>query len=589
MGAFYGSFHVRTSDAGAVRDALTGLAAAGTAKFLIAPPRGAWISVYPSGHGQDTEPARLFAEATGLAVLHLLVHDDDVFVYQVYRDRALVDEYCSDPDYFKEVGAAEHERTAGRPQAFADWLDDAESAVRLAGILNRSGRGRMLDSVASVLRTGRFDATARMVRMAALLGIANVETSYEYIRQGETRGVKGASALVHVPDLAEEKARQSKAKADVRALKTRLRDEGVLLVSEVRKGGNRLFSPRPIVASAADRGFLVAWSDPGRGESVPVEVYGPPWTTVPFAIDLRVPDTVHTTAVSARGNYLAVGHASGRWRAELYALDDGRRVCDLPQARAVDFVGFTPDERLLLCRSESTLEIVSTQAGEVLRRLELGRGDGNKCAIHPDGRWVTADSRTPRDSAIVVLDLTDSNPPRRLATARHDLAAWMARAQRGEILSGFYPQDMPRALAFTPDGQFLLVAVHHGVRAFAWDGLLQAGGELPAAIAQADTAPVRVGSSAIQFTHTVCPHPARNLVMFSGSDGCIRALDLATGSAQVLVEVPEQPSLFQMVISHDGGSIATVSSSMEDRRGPRRFALDIWDLSVLLDRATALR
>jgi hypothetical protein len=39
--------------------------------------------VYPSSHGQGPEVARSFAEATGLDVLHFLVHDDDLFVYHL--------------------------------------------------------------------------------------------------------------------------------------------------------------------------------------------------------------------------------------------------------------------------------------------------------------------------------------------------------------------------------------------------------------------------------------------------------------------------------------------------------------------------
>jgi hypothetical protein len=194
MGASYGSFHVRTQDGGLVKDTVTALAATGQTKFLVAAPRGAWTSVYPSSHGQDPELARMFAEATGLDVLHLLVHDDDVFVYHLYRNHTLVDEYCSDPDYFEEASPAEHARTAGHPEAFTEWLDGPDAVAGLGDILRRGDRRGIRETVTAVLRTGRFGAAAAMVKMAALLGIANVETCYEYIRHGGTRGLKGASS-----------------------------------------------------------------------------------------------------------------------------------------------------------------------------------------------------------------------------------------------------------------------------------------------------------------------------------------------------------------------------------------------------------
>jgi hypothetical protein len=587
MGASYGAFHVRTQDGGLVKDAVTALAATGQTTFFVAPARGAWTSVYPSGHGQDPEVARMFAEATGLDVLHLLVHDDELFVYQLYRNRTLVDGYCSDPDYFEEVSAAEHARTAGHPEAFAEWLNGAEDVARLADLLRRRERRSIEETVAAVLRTGRFEAAARMLKMAALLGIANLETCYEYIRQRETRGVKGASAFVHVPDLAEEKARKRQATAEWRALQARLRADGLLLASERRKGSNRLFSPQPVMCAAPLGGFLVAWSEGHADARVAVEAYRSPWRAVPLKNGLQVPSTVRVMAVSARGTYLAAGHAYGRWLTELYALADGRRLCDLPQERAVDSVGFTPDERWLLSRSVGVLHVVSTESGEVVRRIEVDAGQGNACAVHPDGRWAAADVTGGHGAAVAVLDLTGEERPRLLATPRHDLAAWMARAARGEATTGFEPQDVPRALAFTPDGRHLAIAVSQGVRAYAWEDVLRAQRDLPPPVAHADTVPVRMESSWLQFTYAVCPDGRRSQLLFSGLDGCVRALDLATGAARILVEVPERPALLRLELSPDARFLATVASpNLHDRSKLRRFVLGIWDYARLLERPT---
>jgi len=39
-------------------------------------------------------------------VLHVVVHDDDIFCYFFYRGGRLVDRYNSFPDYFAEASAA---------------------------------------------------------------------------------------------------------------------------------------------------------------------------------------------------------------------------------------------------------------------------------------------------------------------------------------------------------------------------------------------------------------------------------------------------------------------------------------------------
>ncbi len=586
MGASYGSFHVRTQDGGLVKDTVTALAATRQAKFLVAAPRGAWTSVYPSSHGQDPELARQFAEATGLDVLHLLVHDDDLFVYHLYRNRTLVDEYCSDPDYFEEASPAERSRTAGHPWAFTEWLNGSNAVADLGDILRRGGRRDIRETYTAVLRTGRFEAAARMVKMAALLGIANVETCYEHIRHGETRGVKGASDLVHVPDLVDERARKRQAKLEVRALQARLRADGLLLMSESRKASNPLFGPQPVICPAPLGGFLVVWSEGRADARVAIEAYRSPWRAVPLESDLQVAGTVSAMAVSAQGTYLAAGHAFGRWVTELYALGDGRLLREFPQQRAVGSVAFTPDERLLLIRSEGVLQVVSTQTGDVVRRIEVDAGQHNACAVHPEGRWVVADVTGGPGVGVTVLDLTGEARPRRLATLRHDLAEWMALVARGEAATGFEPQDVPRSMVFTPDGRHLAIAVSQGVRAYAWEDVLKAQGELPRPVAQADTTPVRTEHSVFQLTYAVCPDGRRGLMLFSGLDGCIRAMDLATGASRILVEVPERPALWRLELSPDAtflGSVAT--PNLHDPRKPRRSVVDIWNYARLLERS----
>src|SRR5262245_56782148 len=99
MGGFYGSIQVRGEDRETVRTALGALSRKGW-KFLLGPALIGWIGVYPDDSGQDLGVARSLARRLRGEVLGMLVHDDDVFAYEYYRDGKRVDRFNSKPDYF---------------------------------------------------------------------------------------------------------------------------------------------------------------------------------------------------------------------------------------------------------------------------------------------------------------------------------------------------------------------------------------------------------------------------------------------------------------------------------------------------------
>jgi hypothetical protein len=266
---------------------------------------------------------------------------------------------------------------------------------------------------------------------------------------------------------------------------------------------------------------------------------------------------------------LAVGHASGRWSVELYDRSHGQRRAEIAIPRASGDLVFPGDDRLA-CRSDGELLLVSVPDAEVLHRIAA---PGQGCAAHPGGRHLALGLR----DAVLVLDLA-SGATRRLATARHDLVDWMHRAKAGDPVAGFHPVDVPRALAFTTDGQHLAVATEQGLRVYSWDAVLASESTLPAVVAGAEAVLVEVSErSWLHTVYDVCPDgPSR--VMFVGLEGQLRELDIPTGRERALVEVPGTPPLWRLVTSHDGAFQATVAQPglfARGRRPPPR--LDIWD------------
>lgn len=189
MGGFYGSVQIRSDDRDAVRTALEQLAKE-QRKFLLGPPLNGWIGVYPDGGGQDLGVASELARRLKVELIAMLVHDDDIFAYEYYRDGHRVDQYNSIPDYFGE-GVSEQERRelSGRPETFAHLASDPEKFARVRERL--AAQADQPDVFVSDL----------MQEFADALGIRNALTSYEYLHDNEeTDDIEGWEEFLHIPD-----------------------------------------------------------------------------------------------------------------------------------------------------------------------------------------------------------------------------------------------------------------------------------------------------------------------------------------------------------------------------------------------------
>src|SRR5215471_16472545 len=130
MGGFYGSVQIRSTNREQVRAIGEQIANTRETKLLLGPALEGWIGVYPENGGQDDGVGREFARRIDGYVMHLMVHDDDIFAYWLYRDRRLIDSYWSKPGYFGEEDEAEQEAMAGDPEAFRPIIGDRTSELR---------------------------------------------------------------------------------------------------------------------------------------------------------------------------------------------------------------------------------------------------------------------------------------------------------------------------------------------------------------------------------------------------------------------------------------------------------------------------
>jgi hypothetical protein len=175
MGAFYGSTQVRTADRDRVRGAAEAVATKRGIRCLLGPQIGQWVGVYPQDSGQDETVGEAIAKRVGGVVVHLMLHDDDVFAYWLWSEGRQLDSYWSRPGYFGEEKRHAEEAMAGNPASLADIF--AVDAAKLTAVLDRAN-----DELFDPMRLDEF---------AKLLGIANALMCYEYLKEGDRAGIKG--------------------------------------------------------------------------------------------------------------------------------------------------------------------------------------------------------------------------------------------------------------------------------------------------------------------------------------------------------------------------------------------------------------
>jgi hypothetical protein len=225
--------------------------------MLIGPVIDGWIGLYPEMNGQDERVGAAIAEQINADVLHLILHDDDVFAYWLYRRGDLVDSFWSAPGYFGEDNRAKDEAMAGNPEAFRPIL--AERVSRLAGLLRRGEEQELT-------------ADDQLAEFAAVLRISNALSAYEYLKAGETEGVKKWRLFTEVSAerVSADAQVARRRRSEVNAARKKLKSDRLLLLHDERKEGGRPYG------CAFANGFVVAWAAYGAG-TVSFATYQPAW------------------------------------------------------------------------------------------------------------------------------------------------------------------------------------------------------------------------------------------------------------------------------------------------------------------------
>jgi WD40 repeat protein len=631
LGASYGSVQVCGQTQDTLREILEELSAKRKLRFWLGPALGRWTGVYPVLFGIDPSVARDLARRLGAEVFSLVVHDDDVFSYEYYRDGKRVDQYCSRPDYLGTPTEATRKSVRGRPQKFAHLAVDPERFAVFESLIAEQDR-----------RPAVF-ASELLVALAGALGMANVQTSYEYLFDGEN-DVDDWDHFVHVPDLRTEELRSRKVDAAHQDEVRRLIREGLLLAE---RGGHRgrdvpflHWCPGPDGA-----GFLLVAAPPefSTREPVPLEQIGRPWSAGPKPTGLLIDPRVSALASSPSGRFVAACYVNADLSASVWDMTNGQCVVKLARGSHLphDFT-FLPDESAVVCGCAGF-------SGQ-LTIVPLGPGDSRSipwpvglsmAAMHPSGRavvfvdardrvsvidlpsgqvertlfvggvripmearillehdyppdWLTMpleaieDLMRPKRDALASLGCigaTESQARVALAAARDP--DWLERKARS--------RERVNQLEFDRSGDRLFAATEGGLRVYLWRQCMEASAEMPPPILAVDadewvheTADglLSVGGAVSAIAHD----SDRDWLLFGGADGRLRYLDLASGQASTLLEPPGRRPIGKLAFSRDGTVLGTsVGTNMIEDASARPMrsssAVQFWNYRAVRERA----
>ncbi len=562
MGAFYGSVLVRDDNADVVRKALEGVAKSSKSRFLVGPALDGWISVFPDNSGQNERVSTEIAKALPNDILHLLVHDDDIFCYYFYRNGRLTDRYNSCPDYFGSVSSAEKRECLGHPEVFEDLLPNPASLKKLKSLLAKS--------------KVTFEQE-RMTEFVKLLGLPNALSSYEYLQSGERGEIKGWEQFVHIPDLGPELAARRAAEARIEDEKHRLTETGVLL-AEIT--GHRAWG-----TDSSNNGLLGAWPPAdsklaGDAQDI-AEFYSlqAPWKLPLKPLGLKTNATASVFCTSSSGKWLAGGFVAGDWTMRVWDWQERKLAFEVKHTRAVQWVEFSQDEQFVYSLGGDELIVTSLAEKRPLKTVK-GVGGDRAAAIHPSGdfaavagrfgiidlkkqkvtktlrvnRRMEKIDRWPKLSDDAIAQKLKQNPEALKKLGIKSQEELESRIKKERFIT-FERQEQVFDLGFSPDGKQLFVA-SDGIRVFDWEKILAAQDDTPPPEFFVNAPKVDDNDlNAKPYAYSVRFDPRRNLLLSGCLAGTVQYLSPATGRSGTLLKVPGEVAITRLELTADGKAL----------------------------------
>jgi hypothetical protein len=333
-------------------------------------------------------------------------------------------------------------------------------------------------------------------------------------------------------------------------------------------------------AAQQDNDFLVTWTGSAANRA---EIYRLPWTG-PEDADLGFEGPIWRPTFSADGMRLAVGRDEGL---SVLSMPERDRLLNISLYAPVSVMTLnTIGDELFYAAGE---DIVGVKVDGGKRMLNVPANGTRVLAIHPSERWLVAGGnsvliirlREPRDAKELFVGgrapgTVGSGRQAASFVIRADTAAAALREQHA------YGGELLNSLGITEDGLLLWCCTSKGIRVYRWEEVVGAQGEdMPAPKWSYDYEKLCYAYAGVE------ERPKGDGIVFGGSDGSIRRIDLHDGHVRLLVD-PSEAAVSHLLMSANGESLGTCRITMRigSPAGKSFCAWEIWSYPRLLAAAS---
>lgn len=541
MGGHYGSIQVRIRDRAAVKAAAERVARAKNIHCLVGREINGWVGIYPENNGQDQTVAAGIAKQLPADVLHLLVYDDTVLAYWLWRKHQLVDSYCSAPAYFGDENHEDEEKQTGDPQKFLPII--GEMIDRLPDLLDRK-QSPVLES-------------ERLRKLAKLLRISNAVTAYEYLNEGNSQGIdeRAEFELVPADPTAEGKPNRASTRSRVQSEIRKCKQKGMLFARDVRKQGCQAR-----VCTVAD-GFLIFQVDHPK---VSVEHYCAPWKE-PRIIPFDQAANVVTASSDAAGHRVATAELD---RVRIWDWVSGQFIskADIRETRAAIAAVSLNAKLIAYC---SAMEFIIAGIDPQQQILRVPAKPELRIAFHPSQQWIAASG----GPLAALYSLADQPHRRELRVG----GKWVpyAVSPRG--------QEYVLDVGFSRDGRWMWCGTSGGLRIYEWASVPREADSDLLNPRYSFNPPARADSQFATYIHTIVEEIDSHAIVFAGASECLYRLDLSDGSVRELAKLPGVGVIRQLLMSRDGTALGLSGRAPgpHNLSGHQKLIWNVWSYPEL--------
>lgn len=528
---------------------------------IITKPKNGIIYLYDEKCEQDYRQIKQLSKKITSEFKCLAIafnnHDDDVLCYWIFDCGEEKDQYDSAPGYFKS-GKIKAPK-GGNPEVLCRLFNCNEGVEKLSDILTR----KVTDEKPYHFEHERHQDICNLLGIDFHLSAL----SFKMADMGEEGEISEVEMIGDTP-AAQFNRKLRKAEDEKEILKS----SGTLIEELIDK---RQSYSQPVWTFCVKTGRLYfCYSHHDQKEDNNLLYIEPGDTCVKEVEYIKITSTIYKLAIDESGKYLAAGHASGNWTADIFELENGKLVSTLQNKTLTNSILFNKTSTKLYCLSDS-LSCVSVPDMEIIHKKSDFKTFPTCMGLHPSGDYIVLGCQNHVD----ILDLKTFHTHSRLLIGKiQDLDAdpyteYMSTlryitAGLGDVKDTYFKMmrsntSRPFAFEFTPDGKQLFMAGSKGLWIYDWDDFLMKDTDTPDPINVYTFLEVMKDEireydpvaklSIIQWhnAYDACYDAENKLILYSNINGMVCYVDMNKKEHGKLYEAPGNPAIIKMVLSPD--------------------------------------